>query len=130
MEWETSDVIALVAAIGTIIAVIVTGVSIYFNYRGSEKRHKRQLAHERREAMATTAARAYMRASKLKRLVSEVEKTAGIGVLVSLYKRVREDRGRLCFCGVDGQPLSLLRSLKVDEVVPFYADFAEAAGSF
>ena len=61
---------------------------------------------------------------------TEFVDSAGIGVLVSLYKRVREDRGRLCFCGVDGQPLSLLRSLKVDEVVPIYADFAEAAGSF
>lgn len=43
MEWGTSDVIALVAAIGTILAVLVTGVSIWLTYRGSEKR----LAHEK-----------------------------------------------------------------------------------
>lgn len=55
---EGSDWVALVA-------VIITGISIVLTYRGSEKRHKRQLAHERREAMVTTAARAYMGASKL-----------------------------------------------------------------
>ena len=53
-------------------ALIVTGVSIYFNYRGSERRHKRQLAHERREAMITTAARAYAKAHKLA-MMSEPE---------------------------------------------------------
>lgn len=65
MEWETSDVIALVAAIGTILAVAVTGVSIWLNYRGAEKRHLRQIDHERREAVVTIAARSYAKAYKL-----------------------------------------------------------------
>ena len=72
MEWGTSDVIALVAATGTILAVIVTGVSIWLNYLGSEKRleHEKelqqaQLAEDRRKEGLDAAVKAYSLTAKV-----------------------------------------------------------------
>ncbi len=71
--WEflqTAQGIALVSVLVAGLSVFVTGVSIWLNYRGSEKRlaHEKQmqaeqLSHERREAVRVTAAGAYAKAS-------------------------------------------------------------------
>ncbi len=67
-------------------AVIVTGVSIYFNYRGSGKRLKHEakllterLADEKRRDGLPLAAKAYRLASDVRRMyeLSLVEKRAG-----------------------------------------------------
>lgn len=68
------------------------------------------------------------------RLILDLSRTefidsAGVGVIVKFYQQTRDNRGGLCFCGVKGQPLSLLHSLKVDEVIPFHPTFSDAAAS-
>lgn len=78
---EGSDWVALVA-------VIVTGVSIYFNYRGSGKRlehdatlQTERLDHERRAASLATAAKAYKLAKDVGREINihRVERRAADG---------------------------------------------------
>jgi anti-sigma B factor antagonist len=40
--------------------------------------------------------------------------SSGVGALVSLYKRVRENGGAVRFLGVTGQPLAIFKLLRLD----------------
>lgn len=56
--------------------------------------------------------------------------SSGVGVLVKLYRRLELDGGRLCICGADGQPRSLINSLKIEQAIPLYPNPAAAIRSF
>ena len=43
--------------------------------------------------------------------------STGVGLLVSLYKRLREGGGRLQVVGAKAQPLAILRLLRLDRVL-------------
>lgn len=86
--WGPSQIIALAAAMGTILAVAVTGVSIYFTYKGSNKRlrseesrHTERLANERRLLHEGNAAKAYGALERVQRWVQldAVAKAAALG---------------------------------------------------
>lgn len=71
-SWGPSQVIALVAAVGTILAVMVTGVSIWLTYRGSGKRlehenelQQAQVAEDRRKEGLDAAVKAYSLTAKV-----------------------------------------------------------------
>lgn len=86
--WEflqTAEGIALASVTVAGLSLLVTGLSIWLNYRGSEKRLKHekemqteQLDHERREAVRQTAAEAFVQANELAESLS-VEKVLVIG---------------------------------------------------
>jgi hypothetical protein len=80
---EASEVIALVAVLVTGIGAVVTGISVWLNYRGSDKRldHEermleKKLAHNRREASRAEAAKAYRLCTEAERKLNwyEVER--------------------------------------------------------
>ena len=48
--------------------------------------------------------------------------SSGIGALVFLYKRLVERGSNLALLGVNGQPLELLRMLRIDRVIQIHAD--------
>jgi len=43
--------------------------------------------------------------------------SAGIGLLVSIYRATKTRQLPMCLIGVSGQPLSLLRSLQIDKAI-------------
>ncbi len=51
--------------------------------------------------------------------------STGIGLLMYLYKRLKERGRRMALIGVSGQPEELLRFLHINKVFPCYADFSE-----
>lgn len=61
---------------------------------------------------------------------TEFMDSSGVGVLVKLYRRLSATGGRLCICGVDGQPKSLISSLKIEQVIPLYPNPAATIKSF
>ena len=76
-DWGASEWIALVAALGTILAVCVTGMSIFLSYRQSDKRltHEKELqtekfAEERRAATLQIAAVGYQKAKDVQREIT------------------------------------------------------------
>ena len=44
--------------------------------------------------------------------------SAGIGLIVTLYRRAKEDGFSIELVGAEGQPLSLIQSLQIDKVIP------------
>lgn len=61
---------------------------------------------------------------------TEFMDSSGVGVLVKLYRRLSSNGGRLCICGVDGQPKSLINSLKIEEIIELHPNSATAIKSF
>lgn len=61
---------------------------------------------------------------------TEFMDSSGVGVLVKLYRRLSGNGGRLCICGADDQPKSLINSLKIEQAIPLYPDPAAAIKSF
>ncbi|BBK35917.1 hypothetical protein STAQ_09950 [Allostella sp. ATCC 35155] len=53
---------------------------------------------------------------------TELLDSSGIGALVFLYKRLAARGCRLMLAGVGGQPLDLLRMLRLDRIIPMQAD--------
>jgi anti-sigma B factor antagonist len=51
--------------------------------------------------------------------------SSGIGILVSLYKRVRSHHGSVRFTGVTAQPLAIFRLLRLDVVFALNNDEGE-----
>ena len=43
--------------------------------------------------------------------------SSGVGVLISLFKRVRYVGGQVCFVGVTGQPREVLKILRMDRAL-------------
>jgi len=43
--------------------------------------------------------------------------SSGVGVLISLFKRVRYVGGQVCFVGVSGQPREVLKILRMDRAL-------------
>ena len=43
--------------------------------------------------------------------------SSGIGAIVFLYKRLRSKERKLSLCGVHGQPLELLKHLRIDQSI-------------
>lgn len=82
--WEflqTAEGIALVSVTVAGLSLLVTGFSIWLNYRGAEKRQTRQLAHERRQASRAEAAKAYLLAANALREMTwlEIERRVHLG---------------------------------------------------
>lgn len=61
---------------------------------------------------------------------AEFMDSSGVGVLVRLFRRVSGDGGRLCICGANGQPRSLIGTLKIETAIPLHRDLATAIKSF
>ena len=61
---------------------------------------------------------------------TEFMDSSGVGVLVKLYRRLELEGGRLCLCGANGQPKSLIISLKIEQVIPLYPNPTAAIKSF
>jgi len=114
MEWGPPEIIALVAAMGTILAVLVTGVSIYLNSKGSERRleseerrHTERLAHESREAVKAAAAEAYSKANTVLHFTSirSIVSSKASPLGASAYEDLSQ-------AGIDAQnALSVVRAL-------------------
>ena len=88
MEWGSAEVVAAVSVAVAVLAVMVTGMSIWMNFLNSEKRraHEEQmqgqrLAHERRLTHQAEAARAYRSAAEVGRWINltEIERAVAAG---------------------------------------------------
>jgi len=51
--------------------------------------------------------------------------SSGVGVLISLFKRVRYVGGQVCFVGVSGQPREVLKILRMDRALDICATLDE-----
>jgi anti-sigma B factor antagonist len=54
--------------------------------------------------------------------------SSGVGVLISLFKRVRAAGGQVCFAGVTAQPKEVFRLLRLDRSLDLCATVDEAIG--
>src|SRR5262245_26854188 len=54
--------------------------------------------------------------------------SSGVGVLISLFKRVRASGGQVCFAGVTSQPKEVFRLLRLDRSLDLCATADEALG--
>jgi anti-sigma B factor antagonist len=54
--------------------------------------------------------------------------SSGVGVLISLFKRVRAAGGQVCFAGVQAQPKEVFRLLRLDRSLDLCATVDEAIG--
>ncbi len=52
--------------------------------------------------------------------------STGVGVLISLFKRLREREGHVYFAGIAGQPKEIFRLLRLDRSLDLFATVAEA----
>lgn len=52
--------------------------------------------------------------------------SSGVGVLISLFKRVRAAGGQVCFAGVKAQPKEVFRLLRLDRSLDLCATVDEA----
>jgi anti-sigma B factor antagonist len=52
--------------------------------------------------------------------------SSGVGVLISLFKRVRYGGGQVCFVGITGQPKEVLKILRMDRALDMCATVDEA----
>jgi anti-sigma B factor antagonist len=52
--------------------------------------------------------------------------SSGIGVLVSLFKRLRFTEGRVCFVGISGQPREVFKILRMDRALDLCATVDDA----
>ena len=52
--------------------------------------------------------------------------SSGVGVLISLFKRVRAIGGQVCFAGVQAQPKEVFRLLRLDRSLDLCATVDEA----
>src|SRR5689334_4505343 len=54
--------------------------------------------------------------------------SSGVGVLISLFKRLRAAGGQVCFAGVTAQPKEVFRLLRLDRSLDLFATVDEALG--
>jgi anti-sigma B factor antagonist len=54
--------------------------------------------------------------------------SSGVGVLISLFKRLRAIGGQVCFAGVQAQPKEVFRLLRLDRSLDLCATVDEALG--
>jgi len=71
--------------------------------------------------------------SGVKKLVVDLSRltlidSSGVGVLISLFKRLRAAGGQVCFAGVQGQPKEVFRLLRLDRSLDLCATIDEALG--
>jgi anti-sigma B factor antagonist len=52
--------------------------------------------------------------------------SSGVGVLVSLFKRLHEKQGYVCFAGVKGQPKEVFRLLRLDRSIDLFPSVTAA----
>jgi len=52
--------------------------------------------------------------------------SSGVGVLISLFKRVRSGGGQVCFAGVKAQPKEVFRLLRLDRSLDICATVEDA----
>ncbi len=52
--------------------------------------------------------------------------SSGVGVLISLFKRIRASGGQVCFSGVKAQPKEVFRLLRLDRSLDICATVDEA----
>ena len=52
--------------------------------------------------------------------------SSGIGYLVHLFKTAQGQGDRLALVGLNGQADDMMRFLKIDQVVPYFADLKQA----
>jgi anti-sigma B factor antagonist len=52
--------------------------------------------------------------------------STGVGVLISLFKRVRLVGGSVCFTGLSGQPLEVFRVLRLERALELFPSVSEA----
>ena len=52
--------------------------------------------------------------------------SSGVGVLISLFKRVRSGGGQVCFAGVQAQPKEVFRLLRLDRSLDICATVEDA----
>ncbi len=52
--------------------------------------------------------------------------STGVGVLISLFKRVRAQGGHVYFAGLTGQPKEVFRLLRLDKSLDMFANVGEA----
>ncbi|MEO6950211.1 MAG: STAS domain-containing protein [Polyangia bacterium] len=69
--------------------------------------------------------------SGAKKVLVDLDKLAlidssGVGVLISLFKRVRGQGGQVCFCGVKAQPKEVFRLLRLDRSLDICATVEDA----
>lgn len=53
--------------------------------------------------------------------------STGVGVLISLFKRVRAHGGQVAFAGLSAQPREIFRLLRLDKSLDLFASVADAA---
>jgi anti-sigma B factor antagonist len=58
----------------------------------------------------------------------ELVDSSGVGVFISLFKRVRSDGGRVIFAGVKGQPREIFRLLRLDQSLDVAPTVDDAVG--
>ncbi len=56
--------------------------------------------------------------------------SSGVAIIVSLFKRLRALGGALRVAGVTGQPREIFSMLRLDQVLPMFADADEALKGF
>lgn len=62
-DWTSSDWVAVGSLVVAVVAIVSTAVVAWLRMRHDERMQKERLAHERREALTTTAAEGYAAAS-------------------------------------------------------------------
>ena len=68
-DWVASDWIAVGSLLVALVALLSTALVAWWRMRHDERMQKKRLAHERREALTTTAAEGYAAASKLLQVI-------------------------------------------------------------
>jgi anti-sigma B factor antagonist len=53
--------------------------------------------------------------------------SSGVGVLISLFKRLRALEGQVLFAGLTGQPKEIFRLLRLDRSLDLFPSVSEAA---
>jgi len=56
--------------------------------------------------------------------------SSGIGVLVFYYKRLKSQKRKLVLIGANGQPLKIMKMLRIDETIESYRFLSEYLSSF